>query len=134
MKQHLAMIGAILRKDALLLWPVALGAMALLAANIATQGSDMSDVPQLLRVLLPIISSVAAAFAIVSAIHADAPSGIRHEWLTRPVPRIAMLAAKAIFVIVLVLIPCVVGELIAGYRDARPWQETALVATSMPMN
>jgi hypothetical protein len=110
------------------------GVMALLTANAALQGSDLRDVPQLLQELLPIISSVAAAFLIVSAIHADAPAGIRHEWLTRPVPRLAVLAAKTVFVSVALLIPLIAGEMIAGMRDGRPWQEIVLVVTTLPMD
>lgn len=132
MKQHLTMIGAILRKDTLLLWPVGIGVLALLTANAALQGDDLRDVPRLLQELLPIISAVAAAFLIVTAIHADAPAGIRHEWLTRPVPRTVMFAAKAIFVIAVVFIPYILGEVIAGARDSRPWQEIVLAATTVP--
>ena len=134
MTRHLSTIGAILRKDALLLWPVGLGVMALLVANNALQGSDMSDMPQLLRLLLPIIAPVATAFLIVSVIHADAPAGIRHEWLTRPIPRVSLFAAKAIFVIAVVWVPFIVGEAIAGVRNGQPWQEIALVVTSIPSN
>jgi len=131
MKLQLKQLAALLRKDMLLLWPLVACAMLLLSAYNAVQGEDLARLPELVRFLLPVSAYISTGLLIASAIHADAPAGIRHEWLTRPVSRPMLLAAKAAFVLVVILIPVVIGETIAGIRRNAPWQEVILTATSL---
>ena len=134
MKQQVMMVWAMMRKDLASLWPIAMAAMALLTANIALQGADVRDIPEAVRLLLPIVSWVACAFLIVAVIHADAPAGTRHEWLTRPVPPSVVVIAKACFVIAAILLPAIIGETIAGVRNGLSWSEIGAVVTAVQWN
>lgn len=129
MKTQSNLIMTILRKDVQLLWPIASSAMCLLTAYIVLQGADARELPQWLLPVLAVGSNVACAFAIVSVIHADGPASVQHDWLTRPVPRLTLVAAKAVFITSLVLLPSIAGEAIASIRDGRPWGEVVLTAT-----
>ncbi len=131
MKLQLKQIAAVVRKDMLLLWPLAACAMLLLTGYNAIQGEDLARLPELVRFLLPVSAYISSGLLIASAIYADAPAGIRHEWLTRPVSRPVLLAAKAAFVLTVVLVPVVIGETIAGIRRGAPWEEIILAATSI---
>jgi hypothetical protein len=71
------------------------------------------------RVNLPSIElliSLAAAYVIVRAVHADGIPGDRQFWLTRPYNRWSLLAAKLLFVVVCISLPLALAELTVALR------------------
>ena len=111
-------IKAVLRKDFLQLWPiVALAAALLFLRNMLFPllTAPMSG----LRTAVEIANGLACCTLLVAVIQQDALTGVRHDWLTRPITRGRLFAAKAIFIIVAITVPAdlslVVGSLLSGH-------------------
>ena len=131
MSSHWQLIGAILRKDVLSFWPLALCSMLLLAVHVGLDREALQQTPEIFRSLLPIVAYVAAALLIAAVIQADAPAGTRNEWLTRPVPRPVLFAAKAMFIAGALLVPTIAGNIALGLRMGASVAEIVLTATSL---
>lgn len=111
MNRRLASIGAVLRKDALMLWPLAVPAMALpLGKTWYGALGFASEIfpPPMIGGLAGVIS-VLLIFVVVQN---DAPASARHDWLTRPIRRFDMALAKLIFLLGAVFLPWLVGHMI----------------------
>lgn len=65
---------------------------------------------------------------LVVLVQQDAPAGARQDWLTRPVPRHALLAGKLLFVVLFLLLPVLLmdlaGGLLAQLTIAQAWNDT----------
>ena len=86
---------AIVSKDVRRLWPQLLLFWSLLLLSaLYDPGPDFNVV----KLALP----VACAAVVVAVIHQEALTGDRQYWLTRPIPRSNLAAAKAVFVVVCV--------------------------------
>ena len=106
----------VLHKDLRLLWPLA----ALAASLILMQALYDWDNSRI-GFYLPIAAILASALFGIALVHQDPPAGLRHDWLTRPVPRLAPLGAKALLFAGVVLLPAGLAAAIDALR-VRPWR------------
>lgn len=60
------------------------------------------------------VVSIAAAYLVARAVHADGIPGDRQFWLTRPYNRWSLLGAKLLFVVVCILLPVAIAQLIVA--------------------
>jgi hypothetical protein len=131
MKNHIRGIGAIVRKDVLLLWPMALLAVLLMLLYVVLVELRPVSVPPILLSLMATVSYVVIALVLASAIQEDAAASMRQDWLTRAVSRADLVVAKAVFVVVLGLVPLMIGKGIVAWRDGGSWVEILLYATTV---
>ena len=118
---------AILRKDFLQLWPLVVITAALLlmrnlAANYISGTSGMAT-------LLMLASSVACCTLLIAAVQQDALVSERHDWLTRPIPRISLFVAKTIFILATIMVPADLSSMLAALIDGRSASESILMGT-----
>ncbi len=118
------MIAAILRKD----WEtlrapvIGVGAMQVAYALIQLQvdaREGMPILPQLAQ-LLSWTWLLAAALLIILVVHQDAPRSVDQDWLTRPLSRGQMFAAKVLFAIVFVQGWSALADVIQGLGAGFP--------------
>jgi hypothetical protein len=120
MSATLSMIGKVLHKDVRLFWPFA-GLSAMLFA--------LSQIPPLVQLLGPVggLVQVAMQFAfvllILTVVYEDAVVSLRHDWLTRPIPALAMLAAKSSLVLLALVVPSVLGAFAYKLYEGRSFVE-----------
>jgi non-heme chloroperoxidase len=88
--------GAILRKDAMVLLPLALTTVLLLAGDVFFTKLEVLSLWTSIR--QPLIGLSVTAF-ILSLFQLDSPVGVTDDWLCRPVPRRELLAAKLLLVL-----------------------------------
>ena len=108
------MIWHIFKKDWKLLWPLVAGAAALHILGRISLIAVMHDPSGLARFGIPLImlGFLGGFVAIIEAVHSDAVPGVRQDWLVRPIRRRDLLAAKLLFVVLLVLSPAFVAEVL----------------------
>jgi hypothetical protein len=121
------MIWHIMRKDLRLLWPMAavLAAVEWLNAVLLGFGApfardslvDLGVVPNL---VLPAISLIGLIVLAVILVQQDRFSGTTQDWLTRPVPRGALIAAKISFVVLIGLGPILMADIFMGLAEHLP--------------
>jgi len=126
-------IKAVLRKDFLQLWPiVALTAALLLLRNIVFA---LLTIPMpTLRVSLEIATALACGTLLVAVIQQDALTGVRHDWLTRPVPRGSLFAAKLLFVVVAITVPADIGIIVGSVLSDHSWSEALVDGGRFSLN
>jgi hypothetical protein len=117
------MIGAILKKDWALLWPLVLLVTLIQVAlewTIYKFGFGSSPIArEIMRLLIPAwyVGVIALAVAVV---HEDTIPGVDQDWLIRPVNRTELLLAKVLFLAVTVCGPMLVvnllDELALGFK------------------
>jgi hypothetical protein len=116
MKQILA----IFRKDARHLWPYIAAFIALVIAGSlldpAYRHHQVSAAESWIWLALPL----AAAFLVISAIHEERLPGDRQYWLTRPIPWITLIAAKALFVAAFVNLPILLSQAVVLATNGIP--------------
>src|SRR5689334_19378146 len=103
------MIWHIFKKDLRLLWRLALGlASVQCLETLLIYESDMGvpNLAQMFRVL-DAITLLGGGLLIAAAVHQDAIPGVRQDWLVRPIRRVDLLAAKLLFVVLMVGLPVV---------------------------
>ncbi|MEP7314590.1 MAG: alpha/beta hydrolase, partial [Pseudomonadota bacterium] len=108
-------IGAVLRKDLLIVWPMALMSAALIVFGIAVERLQI-DIGLLTPLLLP-LTWLASAVLVVAVIQQDTAISVRHDWLTRPTGRFNVIAAKCLFIGLTLLLPAFLARLV-GYLAA----------------
>lgn len=123
MSRHFALTRAVLVKDVLLLWPLALLSIAM----ILTRHLLVTDF-DLIKILLPVMAAIVPAIFVLGLVHQDAPASLRHDWLTRPVGTRHLLLAKTLLVLLVVILPSVLGPVLAAPRDGTPFSEALLAA------
>lgn len=102
---------AVLYKDCRELWPHAAPTAVLFAIDSASLASGA-----LLEVTRP-SAQLLVAILIVRLLQSDSPASVRHDWLTRPIPWPALLAAKVAFMLLWIAVPVVVGGTAKGLSD-----------------
>lgn len=131
MKQHLALIGAIVRKDFLIMWPL----VAVLLTMLLIQ-SDLIDqlLPSFAREWANGVSAVAAMLFILGVIHQDASASLRHDWLAKPIPSVTLLAGKVAFIAAAIYVPAIVFDFIHQLTIGHTLTESLLKATSIRLD
>ena len=117
-------VGAMLRKDLRILWPICVLAGLLLALRVVVDNVDLGPggFSVNLRAVLPPVAWLTCSIVIISVIQLDTAVSARHEWLTRPIGRLELLVAKGVFIAGTVLAPVVAARIVVylalGYA---PW-------------
>ena len=133
MSQGTLVMKAVLRKDFLQLWPiVALAAALLFLRNILLSqlGASMSG----LRTAVEIANGLACCTLLVAVIQQDALTGVRHDWLTRPISRGRLFAAKAIFIVGASTAPADLSLIAGSLLSGHPLSEALVEGTQFSLN
>jgi hypothetical protein len=103
------MVWHFFKKDVRLLWPVALAvvlAQVLCAVRTAMLGYfDQPPVLERLTVFLPLLVYLGIVVVAVTVVQQEPLSGVREDWLIRPIRRRDLAISKAVFVLLLVNLP-----------------------------
>lgn len=133
---NLPAITATIRKDVQLLWPLALSTFVLqlviqstlhTAFDYAGIETPIGARPGVLLfwlgiALTPLLSTV----FVLMTIHTDIATDARHDWLTRPVGTLDLVAAKTALVLAVVAVPAVIGNTIFVLANGRELAEMLL--------
>jgi hypothetical protein len=122
-------IAAIVRKDLAVLWPLATIVVLLpvLRSDLVLQGLRNDN----LRAGTIGVSILATMLLIVGVMHQDASASLREDWLTRPIPRWAMVTAKLLFIAVIVCVPAMATDFVSALADGRSLGEAVARTTSV---
>jgi hypothetical protein len=106
-----------------LFWP-----FAALTAGFTALSQFPAIVQQLgvVGALVQVAIPLATILLILVVMHEDAVVSLKHDWLTRPIPRATMLAAKSVFIAAAILLPAVLGGVLNGLYVGRPPGEAFL--------
>jgi len=114
----------IFRKDVRHLWPRILFLEFWIAVGVfvdAMRPRHMSLVVQPLGILVV----VSCLYLLVSAMHEEKTAGDTRYWLTRPIPRRAIVTAKLLFIIAFLVVPIVIGHAVVlavnGFPQSEYW-------------
>jgi hypothetical protein len=112
------MVWHIFRKDVKLLWKMAAGVALLNAlrpfAPEAAGHGGYAAISLLATVL-------ATALLIAAVVQADALSGLRQDWLVRPVRRRDLLLSKLAFTVLLIQLPIFIADVVEGLAAGLPF-------------
>jgi hypothetical protein len=111
------MMWHIFKKDAKLLWWLAVAVAALRFAEVAAaQAAGMFPDARLrnLSALLSLGGILATGFAICAVVHQDCIPGVRQDWLVRPIRRRDLLLAKVLWAVLLIQLPSFAADAIQG--------------------
>ena len=118
------MIWHIFRKDLRLLWPMSalVAGIQLLNAGLLigggrfarSDGEMMSEFGWISNIALPGVTLLGLAALVMAVIQQDRLPGTTQDWLTRPIPRGQLLAAKLLFVVLNGLGPILAADLAMG--------------------
>jgi ABC-type transport system involved in multi-copper enzyme maturation permease subunit len=121
------MIWHIFRKDLRLLWPIAalVAAVQWLNAGLLISGGqfaratigELSELGWISNIALPGVAMLGLAALVIAAIQQDRLPGTTQDWLTRPIPRRQLLAAKLLFVVLTGLLPILASDLAMGLAE-----------------
>ena len=127
------MIWHIFRKDLRLLWPMAVlvAGVQWLNAGLLIRGGwfarstigEMGDWGWLSNVALPAVALLGLAALAIAVIQQDRLPGTTQDWLTRPIPRRQLLAAKLLFVVLAGLLPILAADLAMGVAEHLDWAD-----------
>jgi hypothetical protein len=117
MNTRLKILGTLLRKDLRLFWP-----LAVLTAALNAVDSLNAILPRdvLMQGLVVPATFLATSLFILLVFHEDSAVTGKHDWLTRPVPGMTMLAAKCILVAPVFLLPGLLVKILNGFHLGRP--------------
>jgi len=118
-------LGAILKKDVLSHAPIVAVVAALFFADALITRLDL--VPLWTSYKTPVVLA-ALTVLLLSVFQNDSPTSLKDDWLCRPVPRAALLAAKLVLVSACVYLPRAIGTLLADLGLGLPWAESLLDA------
>ena len=127
----LRIIAAIGRKDFAVLWPLA--ALVVLMPLLRTDAVLQAIQNDNLRAGTIVVSLLAVGLLILGAMHQDASASLRHDWLTRPIPRWTMVTAKLVFIAVIVFVPASVTDFVSALADGLSIGEALARATSISL-
>ena len=114
-------LSAIVRKDLLSLYPLALLTALLFAADVFILRWQLVPMWAEFRQLLLF---VVAALSTLAVFQLDAPVSLVDDWLCRPVPRRELVAAKLAFLVLVVYLPGAIATFIAGLWVGAPLAES----------
>ncbi|HET7132224.1 MAG TPA: hypothetical protein VFJ95_08245, partial [Gammaproteobacteria bacterium] len=129
MSPHLRTIGAVLRKDLLSLWPMAAITAFLIVAGVVLANMDLG-IPAL-GTYVGSMTMLAAALLTTAVIQQDTAVSVTHDWLTRPVARVDLVAAKAAFIAISLLLPVVATRAAVYSLHGYSWLEALLAAVNV---
>lgn len=103
-------VAAIVRKDLQALWPMAAIAVALVLADIVVAAFELGGVGGSINVpvVLHLVMQLTYALLVVAVIQQDTAVSVSHDWLTKPISRLEVVAAKGAFVALTMFVPIVV--------------------------
>jgi pimeloyl-ACP methyl ester carboxylesterase len=120
-------LGAILRKDLLSLWPLALLTALLFAADVFVLRWELVPLWAEFRPLLLVVVFMLSTLAVFQL---DSAVSLVDDWLCRPVPRRELVAAKLVFLLLVSYLPAALATLIAdlclGASPAESLQDAVL--------
>jgi hypothetical protein len=110
------MVWHFFKKDARLLWPLALTVVAIqVLCALRTTVMGFFDEPPVLERLtffFPFLVYLGIAIVAVTAVHQEALCGPQEDWLIRPIRRRDLVLAKVLFVLLMVNVPLMVVDLV----------------------
>ncbi|HET8698310.1 MAG TPA: alpha/beta hydrolase, partial [Gammaproteobacteria bacterium] len=109
MSAHLRAIGAVLRKDLVSLWPMVAITAFLIVVGVVLANAHLG-VPEI-GTYVGSMTMLAAALLTTAVIQQDTAVSVTHDWLTRPIARTNLVAAKAAFIAIALLAPVVAARL-----------------------
>jgi non-heme chloroperoxidase len=118
-------IGAILKKDVLSLYPLVLLTTLLFAGDVILIRLELLPLWESFRV--PVLM-LAAAMMIFGVFQLDAPVSLVDDWLCRPVPKGELLAAKLVLVFAVIYLSRIVATVVADLILHRSLAESVLDA------
>ena len=127
MSRAIRAIAAILRKDFLQLWPLVAITVALLFLQNLLSVTTSSE--PTMKALLLAAGWIACCALLIATIQQDALVSEQHDWLTRPIPRISLFAAKTIFILATIAVPANLSSLLAALIHGRTASEAILLGT-----
>lgn len=102
-------LGAILRKDVLSLYPLVLLTTLLFAGDVVIVSLDLMPLWSMFRLLLLLFACTLLVFSVFQL---DTPVSMVDDWLCRPVPRRELLAAKLLLVFSVIYLSRAVATLL----------------------
>lgn len=109
-------IAAVVRKDLISLWPLALVAIVLRpAAAIAAMEPDTWIRPW--GETMIILSGLATIFLTISVFHQDGLASVRHDWRTRPLGSATLLTGKLAFIALTIFVPGFLSQMVGEFRQ-----------------
>jgi hypothetical protein len=126
------MVWHIFKKDWKLLWRLVLGlaaAQGLYTVLLYKRDHGAADLGRMLN-LLQMIMMLASGILVAAAVHLDAIPGVRQDWLVRPIKRRDLLAAKVLFVILLVQGPILLTDFVGAAANGFPFAHSLSAALS----
>jgi hypothetical protein len=129
------MISNIFKKDVRLLWHYALGLAAVQALStvlLHRMDHAVQALPSMhqLQSLIEWSALLGAALLIAAVVHLDAIPGVRQDWLVRPIKRRDLLAAKLLFVILMVQGPVLITSWAGAVAEGFAWERSLGAALS----
>ena len=128
------MVWHIFKKDWKLIWTfvVAVALLHWLAAVVLHKLSVFPENPMLgmLEETLPMLGYFGSAFLIAAIVHLDVLTGIRQDWLVRPISRKVLLVEKFLFIVVMVETPILLANLFQGLSNGFSFSASLLPALS----
>ncbi len=124
------MVWHIFKKDLRLLWWNALMVTAVQLGHAVMQwrADRAGQQYESWAILLQVLAWLGGAFLTISIVHQDSLVGVRQDWLVRPIRRVDLLAAKLVFMLLLVAAPYGLFEFVFVLSHGLPWVES-LVAS-----
>jgi hypothetical protein len=116
----------ILKKDLRILWPliavvaaVQLGNAALLASGgqFAPDANLDVEFAWISNLALPFVCLLGLVVLVLAVLHQDRLPGTTQDWLTRPIPRGKMLAAKMLLIVLAGLVPVLLCDIAIGVAE-----------------
>ncbi len=111
------------------MWPLAAIVVLLpvLRSDVVLQGLSNDN----LRAGTIGVSVLATMLLILAVMHQDASASLRDDWLTRPIPRWMMVAAKLVFIAAIVWAPAIATSFVSALGDGYSIGEAVARATSV---
>jgi pimeloyl-ACP methyl ester carboxylesterase len=123
-------VAAVVRKDLHALWPMAAVAVLLVLADIVVAefglGSEGGSLP--LRTILPFVMQLSYCLLVVAVVQQDTAVSTTHDWLTKPISRLDMVVAKAVFVALTMLAPIALFRAVVYTIEGYSVEEALLTA------
>lgn len=127
MTNRLRNITAIIVKDAVALWPVvAAAAVLVIGSTLFSIKAPQNGMTMFLGGILNIIAVLGSVIAFVLTVQNDPAMGLRHDWRTRPIRRLDLVAAKYLFLLPAVFLPWLITGVIRGIDNGYSLAEVLL--------
>jgi pimeloyl-ACP methyl ester carboxylesterase len=125
---NLAIVGAVIRKDVLSLFPLVLLAVLMQVLDVLVPRLEV--LPQI-AMYVPYVWFFATTLVMFGVFQLDSPASLVDDWLCRPVPKRALLLGKLALLFAVIYVPRAVAmfaaDLSLGYTFAESLQEALLL-------